>query len=104
MEFAPVPGRPKLAVLDSTQPDQVRNFAASLDLAHTVFVVSSNLDDSYMVAGPGVVTELNPATMEVVRTFEVGTNPQYAAAYNGKLYVVNSGDFAMNNGTLSVIR
>ena len=68
-----------------------------------VFVVSSNLDDNYMVAGPGVVTELNPATMEVVRTFEVGTNPQYAAAYNGKLYVVNSGDFAMNNGTLSVI-
>jgi len=50
-----------------------------------------------------VVTELNPTTMEVVRTFEVGTNPQYAAAYNGKLYVVNSGDFAMNNGTLSVI-
>lgn len=68
-----------------------------------VFVVSSNLDDSYMVAGPGVVTELNPTTMEVVRTFDVGTNPQYAAAYNNKLYVVNSGDFAMNNGTLSVI-
>jgi len=68
-----------------------------------VFVVSSNLDDSYMVAGPGVVTELNPATMEEVRTFEVGTNPQYAAAYNNKLYVVNSGDFAMNNGTMSVI-
>ena len=45
-----------------------------------VFVVSSNLDDSYMQAGPGVVTELNPATMEMVRTFEVGTNPQYAAA------------------------
>jgi hypothetical protein len=68
-----------------------------------VFVVSSNLDDSFMAAGPGVVTELNPATMEVVRTFTVGTNPQYAAAYAGKLYVVNSGDFAMNNGTLSVI-
>ena len=68
-----------------------------------VFVVSSNLDDSYMVSGPGVVTELNAATMEIVRTWEVGTNPQYAAAYGGKLYVVNSGDFAMNNGTLSVI-
>lgn len=68
-----------------------------------VFVVSANLDDNYMVAGPGVVTELNPATMEIVRTFTVGTNPQYAAAYGGKLYVVNSGDFAMNNGTLSVI-
>jgi hypothetical protein len=68
-----------------------------------VFVVSSNLDDNYMVAGPGVVTELNATTMEIVRTFEVGTDPQFAAAYNGKLYVVNSGDFAMNNGTLSVI-
>lgn len=68
-----------------------------------VLVVSSNLDDNYMVAGPGVVTELNPATVGIVRTWEVGTNPQYAAAYNGKLYVVNSGDFAMNNGTLSVI-
>ena len=68
-----------------------------------VFVVSSNLDDSYMVAGPGVVTELNPATMEIVRTWEVGTNPQYAAAANNKLYVVNSGDYGMNNGTLSII-
>ncbi len=68
-----------------------------------VFVVSSNLDDNYMVAGPGVVTELNPTTMEVVRTWDVGTNPQYAAAYSGKLYVVNSGDYGLNNGTLSVI-
>lgn len=68
-----------------------------------VFVVSSNLDDNYMVAGPGVVTELNPATMAIERTWEVGTNPQYAAAYSGKLFVVNSGDYGLNNGTLSVI-
>ena len=69
-----------------------------------VFVVSSNLDDSYLSAGPGVVTELNPATMAVTRTFTVGTNPQYAAvAPNGKLYVVNTGDYGSNNGTLSVI-
>jgi hypothetical protein len=68
-----------------------------------VFVVSSNLDDSYMQAGPGVVTEINPATMEIVRTFEVGANPQYAATANNKVYVVNSGDYGLNNGTLSVI-
>jgi hypothetical protein len=68
-----------------------------------VFVVSSNLDDNYLVAGPGVVTELNPATLASVRTWDVGTNPQYAAAYAGKLYVVNSGDFGSNNGTLSII-
>jgi len=69
-----------------------------------VFVVSSNLDDNYISAGPGVVSEINPATMTVVRTFEVGTNPQYAAvAPNGKLYVVNTGDYGSENGSLSVI-
>jgi len=68
-----------------------------------VFAVSSNLDDNYLVAGPGVVTELNPATLAIVRTWDVGTNPQYAAAYAGKLYVINSGDFGSNNGTLSII-
>ncbi len=77
--------------------------AAVVATGGRVFVVSSNLDDSYMQAGPGVVTELNPATMEIVRTFEVGANPQYAATINNKLYVVNSGDYGLNNGTLSVI-
>jgi hypothetical protein len=69
-----------------------------------VFVISSNLDDSFAPIGPGVVTELDPATLAVVRTFTVGSNPQYGAvAPNGKLYVTNSGDFFGNNGTLSVI-
>lgn len=82
----------------------VTQFPASVVAAGgRVFVVSSNLDDNYMQAGPGAVTELNPATMEVVRTFQVGANPQYAAAANNRLYVVNSGDYGLNNGTLSVI-
>ena len=69
-----------------------------------VFVISANLDDNYVPAGPGVVTELNNNTLEVIRTFTVGTNPQYGAiAGSGKLYVVNSGDFGMANGSLSVI-
>lgn len=69
-----------------------------------VFVISSNLDDNYVPAGPGVVTELNGSTLAVVRTFTVGTNPQYGAiAPNGRLYVVNSGDFGAANGSLSVI-
>lgn len=72
--------------------------------AGRVFVVSSNLDDSYVPAGPGVVTELDPATLEVVRTFTVGTNPQYGGInVDGKLYVVNSGDWGMANGSVSVI-
>jgi hypothetical protein len=69
-----------------------------------VFVISANLDDTFTPAGPGVVTELDPATLAVLRTFTVGRNPQYGAvAPNGKLYVTNSGDFFGNNGTLSVI-
>lgn len=69
-----------------------------------VFVVSSNLDDNYVPAGPGVVTELDPTTLAVIRTFTVGLNPQYGAiAGDGTLYVVNSGDFGTVEGSLSVI-
>ena len=72
--------------------------------AGRVFVISSNLDDNYVPAGPGVVSELDPNTLAVLRTFTVGTNPQYGAiGTDGKLYVVNSGDFSASNGSLSVI-
>ena len=67
-----------------------------------MFVISSNLE-KLRAGGPGIVSELDPTTMDTIRTWAVGTNPQYAAAYNGKLYVVNSGDFGSNNGTLCVI-
>jgi len=39
--FASAPGHPSLRVLDSTHPDAVAALAASLDLARTIFVVSS---------------------------------------------------------------
>lgn len=69
-----------------------------------VFVVSSNLDDAFQPVGNGVVSEIDPATLQVVRTFEVGSNPQFGAlGPDGKLYVTNSGSFGMNDGSLSVI-
>jgi transaldolase/glucose-6-phosphate isomerase len=39
--FGPRPGWPELAVLDSTDPSQVRAFEARVDLGRTLFVVSS---------------------------------------------------------------
>jgi transaldolase/glucose-6-phosphate isomerase len=35
------PGYPKLRVLDSTDPDQVRRFKSGIDVARTAFIVSS---------------------------------------------------------------
>ena len=39
--LGPRPGHPRLSVLDSTHPDAVQGLAARLDLAHTLFLVSS---------------------------------------------------------------
>src|SRR6266403_1741211 len=39
--FAPKPGFPKLHVLDSTDPGQVRHLRASINIAKTLFIVSS---------------------------------------------------------------
>jgi transaldolase / glucose-6-phosphate isomerase len=39
--FAKKPGFPKLHVLDSTDPTQVRSLRESIDIAHTLFIVSS---------------------------------------------------------------
>jgi transaldolase / glucose-6-phosphate isomerase len=39
--FGKIDGFPELHVLDSTDPAQVRAFAAKVDLAHTLFIVSS---------------------------------------------------------------
>jgi len=39
--FGPKPDYPELHVLDSTDPSQVRSFEAKLDLARTLFIVSS---------------------------------------------------------------
>lgn len=39
--FGTAPGFPRLHVLDSTDPQQVRRFAGTVDLARTLFIVSS---------------------------------------------------------------
>src|SRR4029079_60339 len=39
--FGRTPGFPELRVLDSTDPAQVRAAEASIDLGHTLFIVSS---------------------------------------------------------------
>jgi transaldolase / glucose-6-phosphate isomerase len=41
MSLGSAPGFPKLHVLDSTDPHQVRRFESRIDLAHTLFIVSS---------------------------------------------------------------
>ena len=41
MSFRPQPGFPSLHVLDSTDPAQVRDFERKIDLAKTLFIVSS---------------------------------------------------------------
>ncbi len=68
------------------------------------FVVSGNLDENFAPIGNGVVTVLNPATLEVIGTLDTGdTNPQYAAlAPNGMVYVVNTGDY-FTPATMAVI-
>lgn len=70
-----------------------------------VFVISSNLNSSYAPAGQGVVTEIDPATMTVLRTFSTGgNNPQYGAFdAAGKLYVTNSGSYGAGDGSLAII-
>ena len=41
MTFGKVPGFPELHVLDSTDPAQIKTFESKLDLANTLFIVSS---------------------------------------------------------------
>ena len=96
-------GRTANAITDTVR---VAAFPTDVEVvAGRVFVISSNLDANYQQIGNGIVTELNPATNTVVRTFTVGPNPQYAArsADGTRLLVTNSGDYGSNNGSLSII-
>lgn len=72
--------------------------------AGRAFVVSSNLDDSFAPLGPGVVTALDPVSLEVEGTVETGgTNATSAAVGpDGLLYVVNTGNYR-DPGNLAVI-
>lgn len=68
------------------------------------FVVSGNLGDDFVPLGNGVVTVLDPRTLEVLATIDTGgDNAQFAAlAPNGLIYVVNTGNY-VDPGTMAVI-
>jgi hypothetical protein len=80
-------------------PSDVITFSAS-----AVLVVSANLDDNYAPAGEGVVTAIDPTTMEVTGTVTTGDiNPQFGAlGPDGLLYVVNTGNY-FDPSTLAII-
>lgn len=67
-------------------------------------VISGNLDQNFVPLGPGVVTALDPTTLEVLGTAETGgTNPNDAAVGpDGLLYVVNTGNY-VDPGSIVVI-
>lgn len=67
-------------------------------------VVSANLDQNYEPIGNGIVTAINPKTMQVLGTVATGgTNPQDATiGPDGLLYVVNTGDY-VSDASLTII-
>jgi hypothetical protein len=67
-------------------------------------VVSGNLDDAFVPLGNGVVSAVDPQTMRVAGTVAVGRNPQAAAlGPDGKLYVVNTGDYTAATSSISIV-
>jgi hypothetical protein len=67
-------------------------------------VVSSNLNDDYASIGNGVVTFLDPRTLQVQGVVQTGgTNATDAAlGPDGLLYVVNTGDYVAD-GSITII-
>ena len=67
-----------------------------------IYVLNANLVN-FTPAGPGSVTVLDDQ-LRLVKTVQIsGLNPSAAAFVGNRLYVLNSGTFLGNNGSLSVI-
>jgi hypothetical protein len=67
-----------------------------------VYVINANLVN-WSPAGPGSVTVLD-ASLGLVRTIQLsGLNPADAVIRGSRLYVLHSGTFDGNNGSLSVV-
>lgn len=73
-------------------------------IGNRIYVLNANLEN-FAPAGPSSVTVLNSVTLAVIATVQLsGENAQSAAAGpDGRLYVVNSGTFFGDNGTVSVV-
>lgn len=92
----------------STQITQLATVApepASIAVAAgRVLVVSANLDDNFVPIGNGIVTALDPRTLEVLGTVQTGGQNSTDAAVgpDGLLYVVNTGNY-VSDGSVTVI-
>jgi hypothetical protein len=66
-------------------------------------VVSTNLDANFAPIGNGIVTAIDPKTMQVLGTAQMGgtNSSDGAVGPDGLLYVVNTGDFAAH-GSLTI--
>ena len=76
--------------------------AAVLSDEARVYVLNGNLVN-FAPAGPGSVTVLD-AQLRLIRTVQLtGINPSAGTFLNNRLYVLNTGTFGGNNGSLSVV-
>lgn len=89
--------------ITSTAPVAPAPTAISL-AAGRVLVTSANLDANFNPKGNGVVTAIDPKTMQVLGTVSAGgTNSNDAAVGpDGLLYVLNTGDFVAQ-GSLTIV-
>jgi len=76
-----------------------------VSLADRLYVLNAELGPDFLTAGPGTITVLRRSDLSVAGTIELsGRNPVGGApGPDGRLYVVNSGDFGEGNGSLSVV-
>jgi hypothetical protein len=67
-------------------------------------VTSANLDSNFDPIGNGIVSALNPKTMQVTGTAQMGGTNSTAAAVgpDGLLYVLNTGDY-VSQGSLTIV-
>jgi hypothetical protein len=76
--------------------------AAVISDGARIYVLNGNLVN-FTSAGPGSVTVLDE-DLRVIKTVQLtGINPSAAAIVRNRLYVLNSGSFGGNNGSLSVV-
>lgn len=70
-----------------------------------LFVLNAELGTDFRPAGPGTITVLRASDLAVAATIQLsGRNPVGGVfGPDGRLHVVNSGDFGQGNGSLSVV-